>query len=315
MLRFWLWVSCLALFIGGAGDLHALRIASWNLHNYGLFDRLIDGKFRSNYPKPEAEKSAIRAVIARVQPDVIALQELGGAKFLKELQKDLKAEGQDYPYSEYLQAADEDRQLAILSKIPFTEVYHLANLTYKTAEDSYSVLRGCLGVTLESPEGLFTLFNVHLKSKLDKPKSKLDAACENVADQRRRGETLAIRKALASIEMNPDVPYLVVGDFNDSYRSPAVQLFMKKGDQVHLKLLPITDSRGEAWTYAYHREDAYTRIDHMLISPALWPWVANSQGVIVDGPQVLQGSDHRMIYMDLLGLLEFHSELQACQSP
>jgi hypothetical protein len=36
-----------------------IRIASYNLKNYLIMDRLVEGQWRKDYPKPEAEKSII----------------------------------------------------------------------------------------------------------------------------------------------------------------------------------------------------------------------------------------------------------------
>lgn len=63
-----------------AGDW--LTVATYNVQNYTLSDRrLPDGGFRPDYPKPEAEKMALRAVIRSLGADIIALQEVGGAPF------------------------------------------------------------------------------------------------------------------------------------------------------------------------------------------------------------------------------------------
>ena len=55
----------------------ALRLATYNLKNYLSKDRLIEGFWRQQYPKPEHEKSLLRAIIKEVSADIIALQELG----------------------------------------------------------------------------------------------------------------------------------------------------------------------------------------------------------------------------------------------
>lgn len=38
----------------------SIRIASYNLRNYLIMDRLVEGQWTKNYPKPEAEKSIIQ---------------------------------------------------------------------------------------------------------------------------------------------------------------------------------------------------------------------------------------------------------------
>ena len=40
-----------------------LRIAAYNLDNYLVADRYVDGGWRPFYPKPESEKAVIRQII------------------------------------------------------------------------------------------------------------------------------------------------------------------------------------------------------------------------------------------------------------
>ena len=47
-----------------------LRIATYNLNNYLVTDRFVDGRWRPSYPKPEREKAIIRQIIKDVSPDV-----------------------------------------------------------------------------------------------------------------------------------------------------------------------------------------------------------------------------------------------------
>ena len=54
-----------------------VRVASFNLQNYLACERIIDGKWRPDYPKPEVEKKAVRFAIKSVNPDILALQEIG----------------------------------------------------------------------------------------------------------------------------------------------------------------------------------------------------------------------------------------------
>ena len=54
-----------------------VRFASFNVQNYLSCDRIVNGEWRPNYPKPEIEKKSLRSVIRSVNPDILALQEMG----------------------------------------------------------------------------------------------------------------------------------------------------------------------------------------------------------------------------------------------
>ncbi len=51
---------------GAAAEGDSLTVATYNVQNYGPADRMTSEGFRLGYPKPEAEKRALRAVIGRL---------------------------------------------------------------------------------------------------------------------------------------------------------------------------------------------------------------------------------------------------------
>ena len=87
-----------------------LKVGAYNLRNYLSTDRMVEGVFQRNYPKPEAEKRALRAVIRALNADVLVLQEMGPQVYLDELRRDLKTDGIDYPHAALATAADADRR-------------------------------------------------------------------------------------------------------------------------------------------------------------------------------------------------------------
>ena len=82
-------VMALAMVIVAVGT-DSVRVATFNLRNYLICDRLVEGVWRKEFPKPEKEKAAVRSLIKKVRPDVLALQEVGPKPFLRELQMDLQ---------------------------------------------------------------------------------------------------------------------------------------------------------------------------------------------------------------------------------
>lgn len=294
--RWWVVFVALNLIWLGAGVLGsaALTVATYNVENYLIADRLVDGVYRSAYPKPEKEKAALRQVIAALAPDILALAEMGGAPFLEDFQRELKQAGQHYPYTALVAAADPDRHIAILSKVPFKEVrrYGAVPLTY--FKQPAKVKRGVLEVVIATEAGDFSIFLMHLKSRYterqDDPQSAL----------LRAAEAEAVRDLVLARYPDPAAAkFLVCGDWNDTRDSRPVRALQKRGSTVIGELLRASDSRGETWTHYYRREDSYSRIDYMLVSSALRPFVIGAGATIGDGPGVVGASDHRPVLVQL----------------
>lgn len=279
-----------------AARAETLTVATYNVENYTLADRMADGVYRKAYPKPEAEKTALRAVIRSLNADVIALQEIGGEAFLKELQRDLLREGMDYPYAEVLDAADADRHVAVLSRRPFASVVRHTDLTFKYFDGTEAVKRGLLELHFATEAGDVTLFVVHLKSRYTDRKDDPESALQ------RAGEATVVRDRVLKIFPEPaQARFLMTGDFNDTRASRPVRAMLERGKTKIAEWLPAEDSRGERWTHWFKRDDAYTRVDHVLVSPGLLPMVHGQAGKIGDAPETMAASDHRplVVVLDL----------------
>jgi len=272
-----------------------LTIATYNVENYTSADRMTaEGGFQKDYPKPEAEKAALRAVIRALDADVLALQEMGPAPYLEELRRDLKADGLDYPEAVLLEAEDPDRHLALLSRRPLAAAIRHTELKFEYAGAVAKVKRGLLEVKLATAAGEVTLFVVHLKSRLT------DVASDPQSAERRLAEAVAVREAVLAEFPNPEgARFLLVGDCNDDKASKPMQRLLERGKTRIARLLPAADSRGETWTHHYRREDSYARIDHVLVSALLLPAVEGGAARIFDDPAVLAASDHRPVVVRL----------------
>jgi len=278
----------------GSLTAQALTVAAYNVENYTLADRLVDGVFRPAYPKPEKEKAALRQVIAGIAPDILAVEEMGPQPFLDDFQRELKEAGQDFPFTTLLQAADPDRHVAVLSKVPFKEVRRHAGVavTYFGRKDV--VKRGVLEVVFATRQGDFSLFVVHLKSRHTERKDDPESAIQ------RQLEAEAVRDLVLS--RHPDLAkgrFILCGDWNDTRGSKPVHALIRRGERDLGEILRAADSHGETWTHFYHREDTYSRIDYFLVSAALKPFVAGGRATIWDGPGADDGSDHRAVFMQL----------------
>lgn len=274
---------------------HALTVATYNVENYLVADRMVDGVFRQAYPKPEAEKQALREAIRAIAPDILAVQEMGTAPFLEELQRDLKAEGLDLPHAVVLEAADPDRHVAFLSQLPFKDVRRHVQVPVKFLGQADVVKRGVLEVTIATSEGDLAVFVAHLKSRRTERPDDPDGVAQ------RSAEAEAVRDLVLARFPDPaQAKFIVCGDWNDTRNSKPVRAMTRRGDTVVGEILRASDSRGDTWTHAYRREDTYSRIDYLLVSPALKPFVARKgTAVIHDGPGVREASDHRPVYARL----------------
>jgi endonuclease/exonuclease/phosphatase family metal-dependent hydrolase len=272
----------------------ALTVATYNVENYTIADRLVDGVYHPAYPKPEKEKNALRQVIAGIAPDILAVEEMGTQPFLDDFQRELKQAGQDFPYTALLEAADADRHVAVLSKVPFKEVRRHAAVAITSFKEKDVVKRGVLEVIFPTGEGDFSLFVLHLKSRRTERKEDPEGVIQ------RQLEAEAVRDLVLARFPDPAKGrFIVCGDWNDTRASKTVRTLQKRGDRELGEILSATDSRGETWTHYYRREDTYSRIDYLLVSAALLPSVTAGRGTIWDGPGVGEGSDHRPVFLQL----------------
>lgn len=272
----------------------SLTIATYNVENYGPADRMTADGYRKDYPKPEPEKRALRTVIRGLNADVLVLQEMGDRPYLDELRRDLKIEGLDYPHAALASAADADRHVAVLSKRPLKGVTTHTDLPFAYFGGKETVKRGLLEATISTAAGDVTIFGVHLKSRFT------DRADDPMSAVRRAGEATAVRDRVLRRFPNPaEARFIVLGDCNDSRTSKAIAFLQKRGKTGIATLLHGTDSRGEMWSHVWRREESYSRVDQILVSPGLLPAVKDKAARIYDEPSVREASDHRPVFVVL----------------
>lgn len=287
------WLSIL-VHLGASLGAETLTIATYNLENYGPADRLTEAGYRKAYPKPEAEKTALRQVIRGIHADILVVQEMGPQIYLDELRRDLKAEGLDYPHAVLLEAADDDRHVALFSKRPLKAIVPHAALEFSYFGKKEKVKRGLLEVTVSTEGGDVTLFAVHLKSRFtdrpDDPESAL----------RRAGEATAVRDCVLQRFPHPAAAqFLILGDCNDGKNSKPLDRLTHRGSTTIAALLPAADSHGDTWTHSYRKEETYSHVDHILVSPGLHDAIVAEKTTIFDGPGVREASDHRPVMVAL----------------
>lgn len=281
---------------GATFGAETLRVATYNVRNYLSMDRMLEDGFRMNYPKPESEKAVVRDTIRSVAPDILALQEIGSEEYLLELRDDLAREGLVYEGWAIALATDEVRRTAALWKgeVAVEAVSH-ADLGFRHFGEAVTVKRGLLELKLldEQGQGRASVFVAHLKSRYTDDKRDPRSA------RRRAGEAEAARERILQLYPEPESSrYLVVGDLNDGPNSSPVQRFLTKGPRVLARLLPAEDLSGLSWTHDYRKGGEYSSIDHMLVSIG-WMEMRDAKATIADRPDYYEGSDHRMVWVDV----------------
>jgi len=280
--------------LAGPGRATALVVATYNVENYVATDRQVEGVFRPEYPKPEKEKAALRRVIGSLGADILALAEMGPPAYLAELQADLRRAGVAFPHAVVLEAGDPARHVALLSKVPFKEVRRHAAVPIKLLGQPAIVKRGVLEATFATDAGDLTIFVIHLKSRLTELKGDREGA------QQRAAEAEAVRDLVLRRFPEPaQARFIIAGDWNDHRTSRPVRALQKRGKTEIGEILRGYDSRGDTWTHHFRRQDSYSRIDFILVSPGLKPFLESPSARIHDGPGVREASDHRPLAVQL----------------
>jgi len=266
-------------------------VASYNVLNYLPMERRVDGNSVPDAPKPEREIEALLKIIQSASPDVLGLSEMGDESMLADLQNRLKAAGLDYPHSEWVKGADEYRHLSLLSKFPIVSKDSRDDVPFELDGKRYRINRGILDVSVQvNPEYKLRLVGAHLKSRREVP--DFDQA------QFRAKEAWHLRQHINQIlEKSPETNLLLFGDLNDTKNEyPIRELIGNKGTPNYLMDLWLADSRKERWTYYWKTADSYSRIDYIMVSPALVKEVDLTKSGINDLPIWNDASDHRLIY-------------------
>ena len=180
-----------------------VKIASYNVEN--LFDLHYDGteyleyipnsSWQWNRTNYEKKLRNIARVIADLQADVIALQEVESLQALRDLKKAAKRSGIYYPYHAFAGAKNTTVKVALLSRFPIAYARELP-------VSSNRQYRAILEVKLDIEGRPLYLFVNHWKSK-------------SGPESRRIVSAKALKKRLDAL--GRDKPILLLGDFNSHY--------------------------------------------------------------------------------------------------
>jgi endonuclease/exonuclease/phosphatase family metal-dependent hydrolase len=273
------------------------RVATYNVENY--LDQPTESR---KFVKSAKAKAKICESIRALDPDVIALEEMGSTNALLELRASLKAKGVDFPYWELVAGWDTNIHVAILSKLPIQASHPHTNENFLLDGRRFSVSRGFAEVDVRVATNFtVTLIAAHLKSR--RPVPDADEA------QLRLEEAKVLRGIVDDhFQANPEAKLIVLGDFNDVKDSESTKAVIGRGKFKLLDTRPAErngdtatneiarfEPRNITWTHYYGKEDTYSRIDFILLSPALARDWVKSETYILRVPNWGVGSDHRPI--------------------
>jgi endonuclease/exonuclease/phosphatase family metal-dependent hydrolase len=273
------------------------RVATYNVENY--LDTPTESR---HFVKSAAAKAKIRESIRAANPDVLALEEMGSTNALLELRASLKSEGLDFPYWEHVQGFDTNIHVAILSKLPFVARRPHTNDSFLLDGRRFRVSRGIAEVEIRAaPDFTFTLFAAHLKSR--RPAAEADEA------ELRLQEARILRRLVdEKLARDPHANLVVLGDFNDVKSSTSTKEIIGHGrfkltdtrpaernGDTDANENPRYEPRNVNWTHFYGLEDSFSRIDYILLSPAMSRHWLKDETYIPTVPNWGTGSDHRPI--------------------
>ena len=276
----------------------SFRLAAYNVENY--LDQPTETR---HFVKADDAKAKVRETILAMRPDVIAFEEMGSVSAFQELRASLKAGGLDYPEWEHVQGHDASIHVAVLSRFPIVARRSHTNDSFLLSGKRYEVGRGFAEVDIKvNTNYTFTLFVAHLKSKRPVPEA-------DEGELRAEEAKLLREKVDQRLAATPNANIAVVGDFNDTYDSPSTKAVVSKGKNKLVDTRPAErngdnqpnpanpkwEPRNITWTHHFGKEDSYSRIDYILLSPGMAKeWVKEETYI----PTVANwgiASDHRPV--------------------
>jgi endonuclease/exonuclease/phosphatase family metal-dependent hydrolase len=276
-----------------AAEPQAVVIATYNVENYLGEQAASTAGSRRARPKSEKSMEAVVQVIKDINPDILGVCEMGEPERFEDFKKRLASAGLSYTDSEYVQAVDSERHLALVSRFPIVARQSLSDVPFELAGRPEKVRRGFLDVTIQIASGYQVRFvSAHLKSKLPSPEGEALV---------RRNEALLLRKHLDEIlAADPKVRLVCFGDFNDLKNEPAYHEVAGLPGKSYLAALPARDELGDTWTEYWKEADLYSRIDYIFVSPALHREIAPGSPRVYRSAYWNEASDHRPVFATIL---------------
>ena len=273
------------------------RVAAYNVENY--LDQPTETR---HFTKAADAKAKIRESIKAMNPDVLALEEMGTTNALLELRDSLKDDGCDFPFWEHVSGYDTNIHVAVLSKFSIITTHPHTNENFLLDGRRFRVSRGFAEVEIQAaPNFIFTVIVAHLKSR--RPVPSADEA------ELRLAEAKILRGIIDhKFSENPNARLVVLGDFNDTHNSEPIKTIVgrgktkladtrpaeRNGDNVPNEN-PRYEPRNITWTHHYGVEDNYSRVDYIFVSRAMTKFWLPEETYIPKISNWGVGSDHRPV--------------------
>jgi len=230
---------------GTEAALPSLRVATYNV-NFGM-----------------AGDAATIALIRELDADLLFVQETN-PKWVRALRREL---GDEFPHMRFRKHSWPAGGLGVLSRHPLAEEQLI-----REQAGHFPAMR----VVVESPIGAVQALNVHL----DPP--GLRARQDGWIRAYYRSQEVHLKEITAFAKrLDPDIPTLIAGDFNEDLRGKAVVWLLERGFALSIAEFVPT------WRWQTERGTVKWQLDHLLFGPRLRVIDA---GVVAGG-----NSDHQPI--------------------
>ncbi len=232
----------------------------------------------------------------------LALEEIGSINALLELQSSLKQDGLDLPNWEFITGGDTNIHVAFLTRLPIIARHPHTTDEFLLDGRRMQVCRGFAEIEVQvAPDLTYTLIAAHLKSR--RTEFTVDEAAERLA------EAKILRQLITDhLQADPHARLIVLGDLNDTPNAESTRTIIGRGKSHLIDTRPAERNGDRAadasthyhprditWTDYYGYEDTYSRIDYILISPALLSDWLPAETYLPTIPNWGDGSDHRPI--------------------
>ena len=284
----------LCLWHAALAGAQVFRVATYNVENY------VEDPAAARPLKPPEARAKVCASIVALNPDVIALQEMGSTNALLELQGAVKKAGLDLPFWDHITGYDTKIHLALLSRFPIVARHPHTNESFLLNGRRFYVSRGFLEDEIQvNAHFKFALIAAHLKSRL----------ASAIADEQewREEEAAVLRRIVdARLAADPGQPLVVLGDLNDTKDSRTLKIILGRANSSLFDTRPAERNgngppppedfsrlRRTTWTEYYAKEDVYSRVDYILISSGFQRDWLSAETYILNLPDWGAASDHR----------------------